>query len=188
MPENEYGQIILPDELLELINQILESDTYNENLQLLLNSAQLFYWSLFMETEAVTNGKSIQPGYLDIINSILISSLEPLSNIGAPKAEVCEYCGATKYNVVSKLKDLTRRYLNEKISKDICKRAYQNRSAFLHTGIPITYEHYSGAVFPLIDAKVKNEMVKYAHFEYNIKDYTSYVFRKMAAEYVAQKK
>lgn len=178
MPENEYGQVILPDELLELINQILESDTYNENLQLLLNSAQLFYWSLFMETEAVTNVKSIQPGYLDIINSILISSLEPLSNIGAPKAEVCECCGATKYNVVSKLKDLTRRYLNEQISKDICKRAYRNRSAFLHTGTPITYEHYCGSVFPLIDVKEKNEMTKYPYFEYNIKDYTSYVFKK----------
>ena len=185
-PVNESQQVVLPDELMELINQVIERDTYNENLQLLLNSAQLFYWSLHMINNAFISGRAMQPGYLDIINSILISSLEPLSNIGAPKPEVCEFCGNIKYSIVKKVRDLTKKYLNEHISNDISKRAYRNRSAFLHSGVPMTYEHFSGSSFPPIDANRKNEMAMYTHFEYNIKDYISYIFRKMVVEYIIQ--
>ena len=53
------------------------------------------------------------PGYTDLINTLMISALEPLSNIYGVNPERCNECGNIRYSIRKKVRDLCNMYLPE---------------------------------------------------------------------------
>lgn len=168
---------LIPD-FFDLFRVILDNDSYDKTMRLLLNSAQEIYCGKMMMDDSRENAKYAIPGYIDLINTILVSALEPLSNIEAEKIEHCPTCGNLKYRIRGKVKDLCSQYFNEFLVKEISDIEYGKRSAFLHEGNARTNEFYSGRCVPLLNSNTGNTMlVAAAYVNYNLFDYVTYVFR-----------
>lgn len=59
-----------------------------------------------MKRDAFSSGEYNIPGYVDLINTTLVSSLEPVANLDADEPETCKECGQLKYSIRKKVKDL----------------------------------------------------------------------------------
>lgn len=179
---------LIPD-FFDLFRVILDYDSYEKTMRLLLNSAQEMYCGKLMLDISIQNAKYGIPGYTDLTNTILVSALEPLANIGVKKAEHCPICGNLKYKIRGKVKDLCSQYFNEYLVKEIADIEYGKRSAFLHEGNATTNEFYSGQCIPLINPNTGNTMLgAFACVNLNLFDYVTYVFRQKVHELLADEK
>lgn len=141
--ENQKEATLLP-EFFDLFRLVLDNDSYDKNLRLLLNSAQEFYCALLMkeQTQGEEGGKYNIPGYVDIINTVVVSVLEPLSNIHADKPVSCPACGNIVYKIRKRIENLCEQYMPGYLTDYISKSQYGQRSAFLHEGNARTNEFY----------------------------------------------
>ena len=177
-PKDNEGCLILPQECLTLIKKVVSTDSYERNLQLLINSGQLLYHSHRMFLDIMGSGTYNQTGYVDIYNTMLVSALEPLSNIATDSPKHCSECGNLVYSINKKIKDFTSKYLPSHLANDICNHSYKNRSKFLHEGYAMTPEYYTGSCFPQIDNHTGNSMVAAGSYvEYNLREYINYIYR-----------
>ena len=123
------------------------------------------------------------PGYTDLINTLIISALEPLSNIFGVKSEKCSVCGSLKYSVRKKVRDLCNAYFPEQLAKEIYDKGYHNRSAFLHEGYPVTNEFYCGHCVPLINpVDGRSVLFPGAYIDLNLFEYVTFIFRKTTSD------
>lgn len=172
--------VLLPD-FFALFHHVIELDYYDKNFRLLLNAAQDYFCALLMKERLVENGNDGIPGIVDAINTMLISTLEPLSNINREAPPTCPECGNTVYKISAHVRSLCEKYLGEHIAKDIVTRGYKNRSSFLHEGKARTNEFFCGKCVPQLDLNSLNELVwPVPLLEMNYFDYTSYVFRRVS--------
>jgi hypothetical protein len=177
-PEDKNGYLMIPKECMKLIKAIISAEQYEQNLQLLINAGQLLYHSNRMYIDIRSSGKYNQTGYVDAFNTVLVSALEPLSNIGAALPKHCKECGNLVYSINKKIRDFISKYLPPHLVDDICNRSYKNRSKFLHEGYAMTSEYYTGSCFPLINARTGNSMLAAgSNLEFNLREYITYVFR-----------
>lgn len=177
--EKESGRYIslLPD-FFDLFRIVLDNDSYEKTIRLLLNSAQEIFCAKLMINMRNQSAKYGIPGYTDIVNTILVSILEPLSNIGTEKPENCEVCGNLKYKISSKIRNMCEKYVNKFVAKEIATIQYGLRSSFLHEGNARTNEFYCGVSIPLIDPLTKNRILDVApSIKYNMFDWATYIFR-----------
>ncbi len=170
---------LIPD-FFDVFRVVLDNDSYEKTMRLLLNSAQELYCGQIMLNDSLQDSKYNIPGYADMIDTILISALEPLSVIGAEKPETCPECGNLKYKIRKKVEDLCAKYVNEGLTKEISNIGYGKRSSFLHEGHAKTNEFYCGRCMPLIDPETPNMMLNAAVSpNRNLFDYITYIFRQM---------
>lgn len=175
-----YQELVLPSDFFVILGWVLNTEQYVRELRLVLNSAQQLYCANLMKRDVLRSGEYNIPGFVDLINTTLVSALEPLSNIGASKAETCSECGQLKYSIRKKVKDLCSKYLPEHLVKMIADELYSDRSAFLHEGNAKTNEFYCGRCMPLMDPVDGRSMMLPASFiNFNMFDYVSYVIRKV---------
>lgn len=175
--ENERYISLLPD-FFDLFRIVLDNDSYERTMRLLLNSAQEIFCAKLMLNMSNKDAKYSIPGYTDIVNTVMISILEPLSNIGSKKPETCPACGNLKYKISQKIRDLCKRYTNEYLVKEITNIEYGLRSSFLHEGNARTNEFYCGVSVPLIDTLNQNRISDVTSYtRYNLFDWSTYIFR-----------
>ncbi|MBT9778553.1 hypothetical protein GPL15_18805 [Clostridium sp. MCC353] len=168
---------LIPD-FFDLFRIVLDHDSYGKTIRLILNAAQEAYCGKLMLDDILREAKYNIPGYVDMANTMLISVLEPLSNIGTEKAETCPVCGNLKYKIRKKVEDLCSDYLNEFLTKEISNIGYGQRSSFLHEGYAKTNEFYSGRCIPLLNPDAPNEILGAAPVvNINLFDYVTYIFR-----------
>ena len=169
--------VLLPD-FFDMYRVILDNDSYNKTIRLLLNSAQEIYCGKLMIDDVVDNPKYNIPGFVDIVDTVLISALEPLSNIGSDKPENCPICGNLKYKIRYKVKDLCEQYVGDYLTKKIADIDYGRRSDFLHEGHARTNEFYMGRCVPQINTSTGNSMLNVSYIDLNLLNYATYIFRK----------
>lgn len=182
----DYGNniIALSSDFFGIFRIIIDTFEYKRDIRLLLNSSQEIYCSKMMIQTLLKNGGEWNiPGYTELINTLMISALEPLSNVYGVKPETCKACGNKKYSIRKKVRDLCSTYLPEHIAKDVYEKGYGQRSAFLHEGNPISNEFYCGQCIPLINP-VDGRSILYpvAYLTPNLFDYVAFVFRKLACK------
>lgn len=180
-------QVLLPTECLRLLNHVATNSEYSREIKLLLNSSNMFYSSLNMLNIAINKPSYINT-QVDIVNTIIMSTLEPLAILFADEEiTVCEKCGQPKHKISKKIKKLTAHYLESHTAKDIVNRIYKNRSKFLHEGIVTTDFEFIGKVYPQISTR-KDMMVNYGSHEFNLFDYSSYIFRRVVFDFLKNNK
>lgn len=172
--------IVLPIDFFKLISNLMYSN--DDNYYLLINSAkQLFETKIIVDS--LGSGCTISV-ISDIINSMAISTLEPLSYILDKSHELCPSCKNEIYSIVSKIKKLVTKYFNESFATRFCKTFYNDRSKFLHEGSPTTTEYYVGRIYPQINPNNPSEMLlPSGSVNYNMFEYSSAIFRKIAHDY-----
>jgi len=116
---------------------------------------------------------------LEIATVLYISSLELASVIGEENNQVCEKCGQKIYKIRKRVLDMTNKFLN---SNQLFDDFYQKRSEYLHAGIFLTDETYTGITIPQIDtsnwSKFHSGCKEYQKVPLvNIREYTSYCLR-----------
>ena len=170
---------LIPD-FFDVFRVVLDNDSFEKTMRLLLNSAQEIYCGRIMLNDSLQDSKYNIPGYADMIDTILISALEPLSVIGAEKPETCPECGNLKYKIRKKVEDLCSKYVNKELTKEISNIGHGKRSSFLHEGHAKTNEFYCGRCMPIIDPETQNMMLNaVASPNRNLFDYITYIFRQM---------
>lgn len=168
----------------DILRNIFDVFEYDKNIRLLLNASQEIYCSKKMINNLLDNGKEWNmPCYTDLVNTLIISSLEPLSSIYGIEPETCYKCGNLKYSIRRKIKDLCDRYCPPNVVQEIFNDRYKERSSFLHEGNPITNEFYCGHCVPLLDpVDGRSIMLPVSTVNINMFDYVAYIFRHIAAE------
>lgn len=178
-PAGKEAATLLPD-FFALFRKVIDNGGYGRNMRLVLNAAQDFFCALLMRKRLIYDGNDNIPGVVDTINTMLISTLEPLSCINRDDPQVCPTCGNTVYKISAHIRTLCEKYLGERLAKEIVGKGYRNRSSFLHEGYARTNEFFSGRFYPQIDPIRQNEMLWVIPvLETNTFDYVSYVFRKV---------
>lgn len=177
----ENNTISLGLDFFTIFRKILDTFEYNREMRLLLNASQEIFCSKKMINAVLKNGSDWNmPGYTDLINTLMISALEPLSSIYGVAPERCNECGNLKYSIRKKVRDLCNTYLPDYLAKEIYDRGYGERSAFLHEGNPITNEFYCGHCVPLINpVDGRSILLPVAHLNLNLFDYVTFIFRKI---------
>lgn len=174
--ENVY----LMQDFFDVFRTILDNDTYEKSMRLLLNSAQELFCAKLMICNIFKDGEYNIPGYVDIINTVLISALEPLSMIGKDKPQHCQLCGNIMYKISKSIQLLCEKYLGENVAKEISNIAYGHRSSFVHEGNPVTNEFYCGHCVPLINPNSGNEMLgAISSIDMNLFEFGTYIFRQV---------
>ena len=186
IPKNSLNLFFKKQYILSLEGEQHPSFEYNSEYRLLLNASQEIYICKKMLDGISKNGAEWNmPGYTDLINTLMISALEPLSNIYGVKPERCNECGNIRYSIRKKVRDLCNMYLPEYIAKEIYDKGYGDRSAFLHEGNPVTNEFYCGHCVPLINpADGRSIIFPTAYSNFNLFDYVTYIFRKVSSEVI----
>lgn len=188
VPTNIKGEILLPYECLKFIEKVVENDYYEDQLAFLVDACRQYYFACILYRDITGNGFYNRTGYVDIMNTMFVSVLEPLSVMKNPTVEVCPQCGNKKYSIVKKMRDLLCDYMDTEEAKLILDRSYQYRSKFLHEGKAMTSESYSGFCWPQIDPKSKNEMLSPStQIEYALKDRVAYVIRNCVRTYFQER-
>ena len=102
-PRSEENALILPCECLRLLSYVIDDKSYDENIELLLNSSNLLTTTqrLLQEIEFPNSSYTA-----DIINSMVCSSLEPLSQILDKSTERCSECGNMIFSITNKIKKI----------------------------------------------------------------------------------
>lgn len=185
-PDGKEAATLLPD-FFAFLRLTIDNDYYNEDMKLILNAAQDYYCSLLMRKRLLYDISDNIPGIVDTINTMLISTLEPLSCINKDKPEICPVCGNKVYKISAHIRALCENYLGEYIAKDIADKGYSYRSSFLHEGHARTNEFFSGRFYPQIDPVSQNEMLWVVPLlETNTFDFVSYVFRKVVHDWLIE--
>lgn len=182
----EQRIVSLCTNFFDILLNIIHVFEYDKKLRLLLNASQEIYYSKKMIGNLMNNGKEWNmPCYTDLVNTLMISVLEPLSNIHERKPERCDKCNNLKYSIREKIKNLCNKYFPENITKEIFNDRYNERSSFLHEGNPITNEFYCGHCVPLInplDGRSIMFPITVVHF--NMFDYVTYIFRRVCNDVI----
>lgn len=183
-PQSECNALILPCECLRLLSYVIDDKSYDENIELLLNSSNLLTTTqrLLQEIEYPYSSYNA-----DIINSMVCSSLEPLSQILDKSTERCSECGNMIFSITKKIKKMCTRYFDENFSKYICDVIYKTRSTFLHTGQPESTQRSSSRFCPQISASSGSIMMPHGMVRDVVFDYSSFLFRNIAHDYFAGK-
>lgn len=176
--------ISLPSEFFSVFRIIIDIFEYNREIRLLLNASQEIFCSKKMINTILQNEDNWNTlGFTDLTNTLMISALEPLSNIYGVKAERCNECGNLKYSIGKKIRDLCSTYLPEYIAKEICDKGYSRRSSFLHEGNLVTNEFYCGHCVPLINSvDGRSILLPATCLDLNLFDYVTFIFRKITSD------
>lgn len=184
MSTRKNGSIIIPNECIKLISCVMDEKNYDEDIELLINSSRELVVTQQLLKEMLFPNLSVKA---DIINSMACSSLEPLSLILNKNNEQCKECGNTIFSITKKIKAMCSRYFGASISKYIGDEIYKNRSVFLHLGQPESSQCSRGGFCPQINMKTKMVMKPNSAVNYNIFDFSSFLFRNIARDYFGGK-
>ena len=88
-----------------------------------------------LPTHAISLAKRDQKRKSENITSALMSYLSAVecATVNDTKSETCKECGAMKYKISARVKDLATEYLGEDLGR-LFNKLYDYRSKFLHTG------------------------------------------------------
>ena len=176
-PITEKNEVILPEECLRLLEYIMNDESYDEDIELLLNSSNLLFTTQSMMNEINFPYASVKA---DIINSMVCSSLEPLSLILDKSNEQCIACGNKIFSISQKIKKMCTRYFDETLAKHVSNVIYKNRSIFLHNGQPESTQRSNGVFFPQISPTTGMIMFPDGRLRYEAFDLSSFLFRNIA--------
>lgn len=181
IPTTVNGEIIVPQECLSLLSMVLKDNERGRDIELLLNSARMLFASQQVEKGVpFPNG----PGVSDIINSSMISSIEPLASFIDRRVKRCDSCGNLAFSVVSKLRAVLSKYISEGFAKYFSKEFYAMRSELFHEGQMLSNLMKTRTSYPLIDPLNPKEMLMPTGIVLiNLAEYSSFVFRQMLHEY-----
>lgn len=180
IPLTEDGKIIIPEECLSLIFNLF-SDQIKDLDVLLLNSARILLTGHQMESRMEYLNT---PGITDVINSTAISSIEPLAYFINRQEGQCDKCGNKTFSIVSKIKALLTKYMNDSFATYYCKTYYSDRSKLFHQGhTKATYARYETS-YPILDPSDPQKILMPSSVvDPCLFDWSSYIFRNMIHEY-----
>lgn len=182
-PKSENGEIILPPECLKLLSYIINDDYSDINIAYFVNSCRLLLNCAY-NTNLKTNPYMVA-GFSEAINSLIVSTFEPLSCILNNSVERCEYCGNLKYSIVSKIKNLVSKYFSNDFARQFCNCYYSSRSSYFHEG-KISSLMIPGRIsYPQLNPISPKEMLT-PHIsvsDHYLIELSSYIFRNLAHDY-----
>lgn len=177
-PATSNDELILPDEFFRVIKATLDYEVAPNNLSRIENAVQLIFNVEELKNIIHSSPQYNHPGFVDIINTIAVSSLEAISMLEDSDTETCSACGQTKYKISQRISDLMGKYLGEYWAKDMKNRLYPNRSKFLHEGRALTTSFPTQTCYPLINPYEPNKMLYHnSYIDYTLVDFCCYIIR-----------
>lgn len=179
-PESSAGKVLLPNEFFNLIEYILNDKTYDDKIELLINSSNLLFTTAKLIDDIPCSYSSINA---DIVNSMACSTFEPLSLILDSNVERCESCGNMVFSITKKIKNMCSKYVSAEFGKYVSNVIYKHRSTFLHEGHPETTQTHNRISCPQIDPHTGSIMLSHGMVRELTLDYSAYLFRRISHDY-----
>lgn len=182
IPKVSDLHILLPRDFFYLVSRVVENDINDCNMRLVLNSCRVL---LSSSTMAFKIAGPIDSGENDMIDTLVVSSIEPLSCVFNKEKVKCTECGNMKYSIVAKMRALLEKYTDENFAKYFCNTFYTQRSKLLHEGVLSANGFFSSVNFPMIDPESKDKMItpRFAP-NLNLQEYSTFLFRKTVNELI----
>lgn len=182
IPKASDSHILLPQDFFYLVSRVAENDVDDDNMRLVLNSCRVL---LSSSTMAFKISGIAESGENDMIDTLVVSSIEPLSCIFNKEKVKCTECGNMKYSIVAKMKALLKKYTDENFAKYFCNTFYTERSKLLHEGVLSANGFFYSVNFPMIDPESKDKMItpRFAP-NLNLQEYSTFLFRKTVNELI----
>lgn len=204
-PSDGKWNIIISSEAYNFINDILlirkRFEPYNDVTKAFLSACKHCKAGLVRDEETQTKqllalptvtyalrekGSMVQQ---EVVSSMVVSFLSSIEclTVGDSPAEICEKCGAPKYKIARRVKDLSIKYLGDEVGR-VMYEFYGFRSKFVHTGKVLTDENRLYTV-PLVNSLTGTGVMDYGGISVslkgegvmvsitNIKEWTTYVLR-----------
>lgn len=144
------GQYYIPEKLLLLLNKIIENDELDMSTERFVKAARLYRSGIKLEDlgrRAV--GQDVD--YSEVVMVNYMSVLEVLSIDDSTAVKSCDACGQLRFTIASRVRDLASKSSgnNSRFIRYINK-SYQDRSKFLHEGVFMSTDSYSGTSIPQV--------------------------------------
>jgi hypothetical protein len=107
-----------------------------------------------------------------------ISALEVASSIEGVSAKKCECCGQPIYSISKRVRTYVQQNLGTNVSDGYIKPLYNTRSKYLHEGLTISENNYTGSTIPQLDSDMDHGVsYQISPSPINLREYTSYCLR-----------
>ena len=185
-PKNEANECCLPLDFFRIINSISNSSFYDEFISAVVNASHMLSnaYNMYLLCISRSDLEMERTGIFDIVNTVIVSSLEAILSAKPSPSKRCTECGQPVYSISKRVYELVNSYLGSDIADIVKKTTYNNRSKYLHEGKTVTPLYYFGSCFPLINPKnPRSVMFAETPVEYNLIDYCMYIIRKYICDY-----
>ncbi|WP_349346280.1 hypothetical protein [Priestia megaterium] len=179
--------LVISKEGKKFIDKITNIDQdLNPDLEIFLKACSHFHTARMQEEQMMDVGGGIIYTILggnkvEIATTLYLSALEVVTLIGFTD-EKCECCQQPKYQISSRVKQLTAKYLPKHLVKDFSDY-YDKRSKYLHTGMKLVTETPTTSLVPLLDPDDKTGCdYPYKIPLENVREYVSFCLRKFYRE------
>lgn len=179
-------QIVISKEAIQFLKYIQKND--NEDIRAFMRACHHFHSARKLDSDTFEvnslHKKSNErlDSNLEIANTLYLSALEVVSSIGF-QSDRCSECNQLKYSISKRVKDITNKYLNDNVAKEIVK-SYSLRSKYLHEGVLIRSTSPTIQSIPLLDNSTKSGCKEnFSASIYNLREYTSYILRRFYREF-----
>ncbi|SQJ05962.1 Uncharacterised protein [Staphylococcus auricularis] len=179
-------QIVISKEAIQFLKYIQKND--NEDIRAFMRACHHFHSARKLDSDTFevnslhkkTNTRL--DSNLEIANTLYLSALEVVSSIGF-QSDRCSECNQLKYSISKRVKDITNKYLNDNVAKEVVK-SYSLRSKYLHEGVLIRNTSPTIQSIPLLDNSTKSGCKEnFPASIYNLREYTSYILRRFYREF-----
>ncbi|SGS34074.1 Uncharacterised protein [Staphylococcus aureus] len=179
-------QIVISKEAIQFLKYIQKND--DEDIRAFMRACHHFHTARKLDSETFEvnsihkKSNTRLDSNLEIANTLYLSALEVVSSIGF-ESDRCSECNQLKYSISKRVKDITNKYLNENVAKEIVK-SYSLRSKYLHEGVLNRSKSPTIQFIPLLDNSTKSGGKEiFVASIYNLREYTSYILRKFYREF-----
>ncbi|MCE5479986.1 hypothetical protein JMA01_02050 [Staphylococcus pseudintermedius] len=180
------NQIVISKEAIKFLNYIQKND--NEDIRTFMRACHHFHSARKLDSDTFEvnalhqkSNKRLDSN-LEIANTLYLSALEVVSSIGF-QSDRCSECNQIKYSISKRVKDITNKYLNDNVAKEVVK-SYSLRSKYLHEGVLIRSTSPTIQSIPLLDNSTQSGCKEnFSASIYNLREYTSYILRRFYREF-----
>ena len=122
---------------------------------------------------------SINEHTLEVATVLYVSALEVAAELYGNETKTCSSCGQAKYSIRRRVLDLVKLHMGDG-SKYLIDEFYQIRSKYLHAGVPLSRNNYSGSVIPQLNPESNTGCYPaVSQMPLNLMEYVSYILRKV---------
>ncbi|EQB9041937.1 hypothetical protein ACYVOV_003641, partial [Vibrio cholerae] len=197
------NKILITSKACQLIDKILNSSSYNENLLLFLGAFSHFHsarsqdalefdslipsktikkcddrYTLTLEEDARFRvAREIQKTATENASILYMSALEVISLVGADPAVKCQECKQERYSISARVQQYLKNNGAEALVKTI--RDYYNlRSRYLHQGQLIKNHAYTGTTIPILDMDTQSHLNEFCQISVlNLREWCAHLLR-----------
>ena len=184
----ENGYVVISKKCKEFIDKILDIRSDNSDYIKFLRASRLFHTARKYEYQLFnSNSKlfSLGDATVELIPVLYMTTMEVVSLIIAEESKSCVACGQPMYKISERVGNYAEIMSSSSNFKSMFKQYYSNRSKYLHLGLQMTTQSYTGISLPQLNNDDPSGCEAQSLMpNINLREFVSYLLRKQLQKLV----